>query len=263
MQVSEMLDSEWPKLRNSSLLDTWKVRDERIRSLGPAMVLVDPADIARLGRIPEYSEEQSITMSEAHKRAQEKGLRFFVEFFSHRWICKNRPDDDENSQAASLVEWALYRRANGLDSYFWIDYSCINQQDVAPGVTMLPLYVASSNNILCYDAPGYETRAWCRIERTLFAAFCAPTQDLVSRGFTYSGDPGQKPRIEEFWILQDPEEGLLSYKEDKSKIAELKMIAEAHWGDCWKEGLYDDVKDKMGSIDALVCGKTQIRCRCF
>ena len=50
----------------------------------------------------------------------------------------------------------------------------------AAGVTMLPLYAASCNNILCYNQIGYEQRSWCRIERTMFASFCAPVRSYYA-----------------------------------------------------------------------------------
>ena len=256
--VSDMLDNEWPQHQNSSLLDTWKIRDEKMRSIGPAMVLVDPLDLERLGRMPKYSEQLFITMTEAHSRAQSKGQRFFIEFFSHRWPDVNQPDDKHNSQAKALVQWSLFRRANGLDVYFWIDYSCMDQEDVLPGVQMLPLYVASSNNILCYDSPDYEERAWCRLERMLFAAFCAPNQDVIRRGFEYTEYEDQY-QVESLWTIQDPEQGILSIPEDMGRVAELKILAEAHWGECWKEGLYDIVKDQMRAIEELDYGQTQVR----
>jgi len=259
-EVSAMLDQQWPQHRNSSLLDTWKIRDELMRSIGPAMVLVDPSDVERLGRIPQYSEQCFITMTEAFARAQAKGKRFFIEFFSHRWPNMNEPDDEYNSQAQALVQWSLFRKANGLDVYYWIDYSCMDQQDVWPGVQMLPLYVASSNNILCYTSPDYEERAWCRLERMLFAAFCAPNQDVIGRGFQYSEN---QIRVEELYTIQDPENGILSVPEDMPRMAELKTLAEVHWGKCWKEGLYDIVKDQMNSIESLVYGRTQVRCTIY
>lgn len=262
-QVRELLKKEWPKSKNTSLSNVWEDRDNLIRQAGPAMVLMDAQDIERLGRIPAHAEQQHISMAEAKKRADAKGLRFFVDFFSHRWHSATQPDDDKNSQANALVEWAKYRAACGLASFFWIDYSCVDQTNVAPGIVMLPLYVATSNNILCFSGGEYEQRAWCRLERALFASFGAPTQDFIGPGFKYSGNPKRQRVVESYKSLNDPEHGVLSYSEDMPKVAALNLIAKQHWGQCWKQGLYDAVKTKMPSVHTLVYGTTQVRNRCF
>ena len=57
---------------------------------------------------------------------------------------------------------------------------------IAAGVTMLPLYAASCNNILCYNQIGYEQRSWCRIERTMFASFCAPVRSYYAMNLLQS-----------------------------------------------------------------------------
>ena len=99
------------------------------------MVLVDPQTIATLGRIPKHDEVcwtlnagllieccakgHAVTLAQAAEMAAKDGLRFFN-----------------------------YRTACGLRTFFWIDYSCVDQNCIAPGVTMLPLYVATCNNIV-------------------------------------------------------------------------------------------------------------------
>ena len=80
--------------------------------------------------------------------------------FSHRWCKKDEPDDNSNSKAHALVEWAKYRKACGLRSFFWIDYSCVDQKSIMPGVTMLPLYVASCNNIVSNAVTTDEAINW-------------------------------------------------------------------------------------------------------
>jgi len=262
-RVLELLEKEWPKDKNTSLSNTWQKRDEFIRNTGPAMVLMDPADIAELGRIPVHSERRFITMTEAKRRAEARGMRFFVDFFSHRWHKPTQPDDDHNSQAKALVEWGKFRAANGLATFFWIDYSCVDQTNVASGIAMLPLYIATSNNIVCFSGTEYEIRAWCRLERAMFAAFGAPTQDFISEGFTFSGDPEQQPVEEGYKILQDPEGGQLSFAVDVPKVAALNSIAKRHWRECWKVGLFETVRGHMECVDTLVYGATQVRNRRF
>merc|ERR1719181_1832727 len=143
------------------------------------MILVDPDTIQRLGRIPHSAEGKTITMEAAAQKAEGQGRRFFIEMFSHRWHSPYAPDDRYNNKARVLCEWAKYRESMNFQTFFWIDYSCIDQSDIAPGVAMLPLYVSCCNNILCYDTPSYEFRAWCRVERLMFTSFVAPNNEYV------------------------------------------------------------------------------------
>jgi hypothetical protein len=47
LRVVELLDTAWPAYRNSSFLDTWRIRDKIMSETGPPMLLVDPADLHR------------------------------------------------------------------------------------------------------------------------------------------------------------------------------------------------------------------------
>ena len=147
------------------------------------MVLMDPLNIQALDRIPKHEEVRglpacadhwllcsslvailsragmqghAISLAEAADRAEKDGLRFFIEMFSHRWCHRDQPDDDSSSKARALIEWANYRKSCGLRSFFWIDYSCVDQKCIMPGVTMLPLYVATCNNIVSANARSHR-----------------------------------------------------------------------------------------------------------
>lgn len=269
--VLKLLDNEWPGLKNTSFLDTWRDRDRMMQEIGPPMVLLHYETIERLGRIPHSDECRSISMAEAEAIAKSAGKRFFIEMFSHRWNSQYAPDDRWNSKARAMVEWAKYRWSSGLGTFFWIDYACINQRDVAPGVAMLPLYVSTCNNILCYDAPTYEGRAWCRVERLMFASFVAPNNEFISNDFRF--DPSAerlpnnelKPKYDGKEVLPDPENGHLSYPSDSPLIGELRALCAKHWGKCWRDGLLHIVEDRGGlqSVRNLEFGRTEVRLRKF
>ena len=72
--VQRLLRDEWPKKKNSSLLDTWRPRDEMMREIGPQMVVVHWKTLERLGRIPRSSEGECLTLSEAAAIAKTTGL---------------------------------------------------------------------------------------------------------------------------------------------------------------------------------------------
>lgn len=262
-EVVRLLMEEWPKEKNSSLLDTWRNRDAWMRSTGPPCVVVHWETLARLGRIPRSDEGLALPLAEAAEIARVAGKRFFIEMFSHRWCSQGQPDDADNSKAKALVQWAKYRWSTGFASFFWIDFSCIDQGDVSPGVAMLPLYVASCNNILCFESIGYEGRAWCRIERAMFAAFCAPTHDIIAKDFVFDGDATQQPVRETTVALTDATQGRLSYPGDMEIITTLLQIATDNWGLCWKAGLLQIVQDAIAGVNALRFGVTQVRVRLF
>merc|ERR1719387_1259686 len=152
------------------------------------MVLLNWETIDGLGRIPHSDEGRAISLEEAEGIARGRSRRFFIEMFSHRWHSPYAPDDRYCSKARALCEWSKYRASMNFRTFFWIDYPCINQSDIAPGVTMLPLYVSCCNNILCYDTPTYEPRAWCRLERLLFSSFVAPNNEYILPDFKYTHD---------------------------------------------------------------------------
>lgn len=207
--------------------------------------------------------EKAAAIAECH------GKRFFIEMFSHRWCSSEAPDDRSNAKATVLVQWAKYRWSCGLATFFWVDYACIDQNNIAPGVCMLPLYVSSCNNIVCYDTPEYGARAWCRVERLLFTAFVAPNSEFVSQDFVF--DPSAErlannelmPQQEDSAVLPDPEEGDLSHQEDYVIIQELKSLCSEHWAKCWKDGLMQAVEGKLEGIGSLQFGSTRVRLRRF
>jgi len=273
LNVIRLLDHEWPKLKNSSYLSTWRNRDELMRSIGPSMILVDPDTIRRLGRIPHSAEGKSITMEAAAQKAEGQGRRFFIEMFSHRWHSPYAPDDRYNNKARVLCEWAKYRESMKFETFFWIDYACINQSDIGPGVSMLPLYVSCCHNILCYDTPAYESRSWCRVERMLFTAFVAPNNEFICPDFEYNpyaeknGTGELKPFYDGKQVVPDPsgEDSQLSYPSDAVLITQLKNLATLHWAKCWKDGLMNIVEEKGGlkEVRKLRYGGTEVRLRKF
>merc|ERR1712194_135860 len=97
----------------------------------------------------------------------------------------------------------------------------------------------------------------------MFTAFCAPTQDRIRKGFLFDGDPKQSPRFEHNLILEDPEQGMLTFDTDIAKISELNHIAGSQWGKCWKTGLYELVQKTLASSQSLTYGSTTVRCREF
>lgn len=271
--VLHVLNHEWPKYKNSSKLSSWRQRDQLMRSIGPQMLVMDPDMISRLGRIPHSAEERGISLEAAAHLAEKEGKRFFIEMFSHRWFSPYAPDNLHCDKARVLIEWSRYRRSMGLRTFFWIDYVCIDQSDLQPGIAMLPLYVASCNNIVCYDTRPYEPRAWCRVERLMFVSFVAPNVEYVDPEFVYSNELPRNakgeltPSTEIKKIVPNPSapDSVLSYPSDMPLIAKLKDLCTQHWAQCWQDGLMDIVEKEGGftEIRNLNYGVTRIRKRTY
>ena len=47
----------------------------------------------------------------------------------------------------------------------------MNHEDPWPHIQSLPLYVATCNDLLCYETHDYDTRAWCCVERAIAFSF--------------------------------------------------------------------------------------------
>ena len=145
----------------------------------PPMYLVAAKELEG-SSIPRSSETKRRVLAE--KVDQENSVTFFV---SHRWLTDTAPDDNENSKAKTLYNfaewWSSYwhgkERKTPLKVYFWIDYACIDQDDKAEGILCLPLYISACGGIVeCMrttgwkaesQGQGYYTRGWCLLEANL------------------------------------------------------------------------------------------------
>jgi len=52
------------------------------------------------------------------------------------------------------------------DSYWWIDYCCVDQNNSSRFIAALPLYIASSVEVISAYIPGsdYDKRGWIRCD---------------------------------------------------------------------------------------------------
>ena len=70
-----------------------------------------------------------------------------------------------------------------------IDFTCVEQNDLAPGIAMLPLYTAICGRFVHYDHPQYHDRGWTRAERCIFAAFNKPQVTVLCEADGVLGTP--------------------------------------------------------------------------
>ena len=184
-----------------------------------------------------------------------------LEFVSHRWLrpwwpgsdnipvhsgshvsYKASPDDALGSKAQALARYGrrTCQEAQG-DKAFWIDFSCLDQRKISPGVAMLPLYAAHCASLAIIDHAEYDERAWTRAERVLFAAFNKP--EVVVLG-SLGGDKGV---LRPHGVLDKTAAGQMGVKELKTKLH--------------KEGLDTTRCLEKADLVAMACGLPRRRVR--
>lgn len=83
-----------------------------------------------------------------------------IDFFvSHSWSDSAA----RKWRALQLVVENFYQK-NGRYPTFWIDKFCIDQEDLADGLRVLPVNVMSCRKLLCLSGKTYHTRLWCAWE---------------------------------------------------------------------------------------------------
>jgi len=182
---------------------------QRVKALnalgGPRMRVISGSVIKKLGRLPRLPDDDSeivdweSTLENWLKTCDESGKvagkRVVCGFISHRWlrphmpcdqcgtqeagkVCPNslsaHPDDAQNSKAKALTKF-LQTSDEMIEWHFWMDFAGIHQEctkRIATGIMSLPGYIACVEGCLMFLTPGYEARAWCRLERLLAYRFC-------------------------------------------------------------------------------------------
>ena len=229
----------------------------RANSLGgPAMRLLHWGKLAELGRIPRSDEGHAVDAIE--------GIDAFgwpvVEVFmvSHRWLrpsldpARSHPDGPGGEKARAINEFSRWRREwvrskHGFtpEIFYWIDYSCIDQDDTAAAVPLLPLWVACCERFLRVETEDYDERTWCRVEPLLSYVFSFADHH-VSIGldfrcrWPYSGEETVRP-------ILDPREGKLTNPDDMRVILPLAELAMR-------------VRPANPSRDGVRLGETAVRC---
>ena len=107
--------------------------------------------------------------------------------------------------------------------YYWIDYSCIDQEDTASAAPLLPLWVACCERFLRIATPDYEERAWCRLETLLSRVFSfADHQTIIKLNYRNSWpDIGSNA----YSKILDPRTGQVTNPVDMTLIEPLVDIA--------------------------------------
>jgi hypothetical protein len=202
--------------------------------IGPAMRLLHCRCLEKLGRLPAFHEAMSEDAVAGINRFGAQRVEIFM--VSHRWLRPSldpalaHADDPQNTKAKALTEFARWRRRwvqrkHGFEPeiFYWVDFSCFDQQDVANYLPMLPLWVACCERMLRYETDDYHDRAWCRLELLLSHTFSfADHHVVIGAGFAASADENGK---QERSVVRRPTEGLVTDAADAVKIASLERFA--------------------------------------
>jgi hypothetical protein len=189
----------------------------------PAMNLIHGLTIAQLKRIPRCDERMengdyySITLENLVSSWKPRSIEnnvgtkynaFKIVYFSHRWSDSSAgiADDEINSKAETIRSVTMYYRdVHQIDLYWWIDWSCANQDHLTGYIASLPLYIAASEEMISLYVPGeggadYDKRAWIRCERALSACLSSPRAVKCIPPKLFNLDKAVIP-AEEWWTL--------------------------------------------------------------
>ena len=133
-----------------------------------------------MGEIPRFGTKAAKAASEAAAKSRgEKKLAVPI-FFSHPWLRPYdlRPDTPQNIKAKKLVQFAMWyerfcfeRTGIKVDVWYWIDYSCVDQDSPHPGIAVLPAFIAACEVVLTWQTPDFDRRCWTTVERMLAYSF--------------------------------------------------------------------------------------------
>ncbi len=241
-EFNTLLDRVHEQLESSGFRDHATNFDRRplieiANSLGgPRMKLIHWRRLLELGRIPHSNEGHAV---EAIAGIDTFGApEVEIIMVSHRWLrpsldrCAAHPDLPDNEKVKAINEFSNWRRQwvqnkHGFlpEIYYWIDFPCIDQNDTALAVPLLPMWVACCERFLRIDTEDYDSRAWCRLEPLLSYVYSFADHHL-SIGLDYksqwpdTGTPTQSP-------ILDPTCAETTLPDDLQLIAPLTALATA------------------------------------
>jgi len=230
--LSRVTDILQNKGQTSLKLDNWKDRDKLISITGPKFKVLHWRKLEELGQLPSYDLNQSVSLSDASKFCDRQNTRMNIIFFSHQWSKFGGggifPDDEIGTKARALVILAKHNfHFYSKETFYFIDYSCIDNCEYSKFVAMMPLYMmACDGGILCYDNEGFDDTAWTRLECALWASANSPQQWRYLPSLNRGRDA--------FWsVLEDPRLGELNDENHMHYIRDLAEVTLNLWGKFW------------------------------
>ena len=190
--------------------------------------------LAELRRIPRNNEDHAVDAIEGINKFGAQIVEIFM--VSHRWLrpsldpSLSHPDSPDAEKAGAINEfskwrrrWVLHRHGFLPELFYWIDYSCIDQDQTSGAVPLLPLWVACCERFLRIETKDYDERTWCRVEPLLSYVFSfADHQASIGLDFRY-----RWPHFgaEADRVILDPRRGKLTHPDDMDLIHPLIDVA--------------------------------------
>lgn len=201
---------------------------------GPQMKLIHWKRLVELGRIPHSDEDhtvEAITGIDTYSAPQVE-----IIMVSHRWLKPSldqttaHPDLPDNRKAKAINEFSDWRRQWVLSKhgflpeiYYWIDFSCIDQNDTTTAVPLLPIWVACCERFLRIDTDDYDSRSWCRLEPLLSYMYSFADHHL-SIDLNYKSNWPEVGSETQLPIL-NPIDAVTTLFEDRQLISSLTTLA--------------------------------------
>lgn len=192
------------------------------------MVVVPFTTWLAAGKIPRRGASTEVS---AHVPVEKLRPGDRVVFFSQRWLTPvgdpASPDDAALTKykacTAAARAWAISKGVAEEQLYLWIDYSCIEQDDVPEllrGVNSLGLYVCSADAFITIEHDAYFDRGWCLMECLFADASKVPRFLMTAQGEL-------RPMAAEDRVqLKRPNQGNFTVEADRKIMHELEAMAQ-------------------------------------
>ncbi|XP_065055519.1 uncharacterized protein LOC135684007 isoform X1 [Rhopilema esculentum] len=222
-----------------------------LKNVAPPLRLVWWRTLDHLGKTPKSNEGYTLTLEEALNVCQATGKVFTYYFLSHRWDTRDHPDPNGVKSRICADYSRVRTQTFNEEVFYWIDYSSIDQEGMAPFIAALPLYCSGAQIIMVPYNEEYEDRGWCLVERLAYAALNGPLQFVcgmkyvdhaqqkgwsqIQSCFTYFAD---SEGLHYSWLrpLANPALGKLSFEQDRPLIKSLSEVLLRQWGKTWVQG---------------------------
>jgi len=160
------------------------------RPCGDGLFRLLPYRVLKNG-IPRSSQGLTVSVSQAQEQAGTRCIAVIA--VSHCWLTVDssppHPDNQARDKARSLsnfAEWYIRYWGNDIEVFYWIDYSCIDQDNRDISVALLPALIASCTAMVQWRTHDYEARSWTAMERVLAYSYCEGglTPYVIDAAFT-------------------------------------------------------------------------------
>lgn len=203
---------------------------------GPRMKLLHSSTLADIERIPHSDENLAVDALEAIEQHGAHQCEIFM--VSHRWLRPrldpnaSHPDSVGHEKAKAINEFTKWRRHwveqehdFTPEIFYWIDFSCIDQHDLASAIPFLPVWTACCERFLRIETPDYSERAWCRLEPLMSYVFqFADHHTIIHLDFKYSPATFRRSEKKQMSIL-NPMEGKTTDPADFARIQPIVELA--------------------------------------